>query len=330
MSHSDRIASLRRSCGIAWAWKYLDLPGSPGKPCLSPFRQEKKPSFSVYRDKDGAEKWWDAGISKGGDVVDFWMEAKQVAVAVAIKELEAILGLGFAEPPTKYQPASPASEKFVWPESYRPPGKEECEFLEKLRGIDAAAFYLAGTLGTLVIGKHPRSGELLWWITDRKRVGLEGRTFTGKPCADSGQKCTAYPGSDKSWAYGLATRTPELDRVENVMLVEGSPDYFAGLAMALESPLNFTVAAMLGAGPRLGLEALAALRGRHVLIIPHSDSGGATCSMRWREALLANGCKVTLQPLQKQSDKGPIKDVNDLLRMETPDTINLYLEAFKK
>ena len=329
MSHSDRITSLRRSCGIAWAWKYLNLPGSPGKPCLSPFRQEKKPSFSVYRDKEGIERWWDAGISKGGDVVDFWMEAKQVAVAVAIKELEAICGLGFAEPPTVYKPVS-ASEKFIWPNGLRPPEKEECEFLSKLRGIDASAFHLAGVLGTLLIGKHPRSGELLWWITDRKRVGLEGRTFTGKPCADSGQKCTAYPGSDKSWAYGLETNVSMLNSAKNVVLVEGGPDYFAGLAMAMNSPLNFTVAAMLGAGPKLSSEALETLRGRHVIIFPHNDQGGQSAAMRWREQLLANGVKVTLQPLQKSSDRGPIKDVNDLLQMETPETINLYLEAFKK
>jgi CHC2-type zinc finger protein len=324
----SRIAPLRRNCGIGWAWGYLSLPGKPGKGILSPFREEKKPSFSVYLHKDGHEVWWDAGINKGGDVVDFWMEAKQCSLAQAIQELEAICGMGFAEPPTKYVAAQPG-EPFVWPADFSPPGNEDCRAIAKLRGLPEEAFHLAGLLGTLLIGRHPRTKQWLWWITDCRRCGLEGRTFSGEPCLDSGQKCTAYPGSDKSWAYGLQTNVSWLDKAKNAVLVEGGPDYFAALAMAINSPISFTVMTMLGAGPRIGKEALEAMRGRHVIILPHNDQGGATSSMRWREALLANGCWVTMQPLQKQGDKGePIKDVNDLVRLQTPETINLYLEGF--
>jgi hypothetical protein len=319
----DRIKALRLKCGIGWVWEYLSLPGKAGKCVFSPFREEKKKeSFNVYRDKDGVERWFDQALRRGGDVVDFWAEAKGIGVPEAIRQMEAIVGLGFAQPPTTYKAAS-EGEEFAWPDNFRPPTKEECHQLRELRGLSASSFDLAGLLGTLVVGPHPRTGEVLWWITDQKKAGLEGRTFDGKPCQDSGQKCTAYPGSSKGWAYGLYTTNKHLDALDKVVLVEGGPDYFAGLEMALNSDINFRVAAMLGAGPSLGEDALQALKGRHTLILPHNDQGGKVAASRWKGQLLGSGIKVTIQLLHSD-----IKDLNDLVKLEPPEKIEQYLKGF--
>jgi DNA primase len=272
------------------------LPGAPARQCRSPFREDKKPSFSVYL-SSGWERWYDHGEDCGGDVVDFWARAKEISVSEAIDQLSAMTGRS-PEPPKggTYKLAS-----IEWPADLRSPTELECHSLAMLRGLLPGAFECAGKLGFLKVGTH--RGELLWFLTDASKKGAEGKTFTGEPCLASGKKSVALNGTGKGWAYGLISDRPEWDAMKKIVLCEGTPDFFACVSLAIDSPINFRPVAMLGAGCRLGEETASHFRDNEVLIIPHNDEEGQAAAEKWKVHLrefetskrmvqrLPNGCK---------------------------------------
>jgi hypothetical protein len=299
---SSKIEKIRASCSIEWAWKILGLPGQPGRTCKSPFREDKKPSFSVYAAKDG-QRWYDQAEGTGGDIIDFWAKAKDLTVQAAVEQLGNMIGES-KPPAAKYVP--PPEKLIDWPDDLRPPTDLECESLAMLRELPAGAFDLAGRLGFLKVGTH--RGELLWFLTDASRRGAEGKTFTGEPCAASGRKVVTLKGSDKSWAYGLISDRPEWDAMKKIVVVEGMPDFFAALALLIDWPGNARVVAMLGASANPGEEMVSRFRGHQVLIIPHNDPEGTKAKKKWIDQLLGFEAKVFTQKIPEGS-----KDVNEFL-----------------
>jgi DNA primase len=57
-------------------WKLLRLDGTPKPSCRSPFREDRNPSFSIY---DHGRRWKDFATGKGGDVVDFCSQARNLS-----------------------------------------------------------------------------------------------------------------------------------------------------------------------------------------------------------------------------------------------------------
>jgi len=296
----SKIEKIRASCSIAWIWKLMGLPGTPSRDCRSPFREDKKPSFSVYAAKDG-ERWFDHAEGVGGDIVDFFAKAKEITIQAAVDQLGAMIG--------EATPPKAGSYKVVkeveWPSDLRPPTNLECESLGMLRDLPSGAFDLAGRLGFLKIGTH--HGELLWILTDASKKGGEGKTFTGEMCLASGKKTVALPGTNKGWCYGLKSDRPEWDAINKIVLVEGVPDFFAALSLLIDWPGNARVVAMLGAGCRPGEECASWFKVHEVLIIPHNDVGGKNASEKWVDQLVGFGARVFTQKLPSG------KDLNEFL-----------------
>ena len=277
----------------------MGLPGEPGRDCRSPFREDKRPSFSVYMAKDG-ERWYDHAESVGGDIVDFYAKAKDITVQAAVDQLGAMIGEA-TPPKAKYV----AGKEIEWPEDLRGPTELECESLGMLRGIPAGAFDLAGRLGFLKVGTH--RGELLWWLTDASKRGAEGKTFTGDPCIASGKKTIALPGTNKGWCYGLKSDQESWDKIDKIVLVEGLPDFFAALGLLIDWPGNARPIAMLGASTKPGEECRNLFKNREVLIIPHNDVEGTAASEKWVDVLTGYGARVFVQKLPSG------KDLNEFL-----------------
>ena len=151
------ITQLRGRCTIAWAWSMLGLPGRPSKHCRSPFRDELRPSFSVYKAGDG-ERWHDHGEGKGGDVVDLWARAKGLSVKEAVADiLRVVPGVEAPNrPPEAFKPV----DGIRWPPDIRMPQEKECHALGALRGLSPEAFFLAGRLGTLKVATRLRAKKL--------------------------------------------------------------------------------------------------------------------------------------------------------------------------
>jgi len=58
---------------IEFLWEHFELPGQPNRSCLSPFRSEQNPSFSVFTGEDGRSRFKDhAAPEVRGDSFDFF------------------------------------------------------------------------------------------------------------------------------------------------------------------------------------------------------------------------------------------------------------------
>ncbi|MBL9146167.1 MAG: hypothetical protein JNM99_20970 [Verrucomicrobiaceae bacterium] len=76
------IEEIKARLTIPDVWRILQLPGAPGKSCASPFRPDKKPSFSVFDDE---RRFRDHATGEGGTVIDFIQLALNAPLDGALK-----------------------------------------------------------------------------------------------------------------------------------------------------------------------------------------------------------------------------------------------------
>jgi DNA primase len=77
-----KIASIKDRLTIPVLWQILKLPGIPRKSCHSPFREDRRPSFSIY---DNDRRWKDHSTGDGGDGIEFIAKAKGITQKEAFK-----------------------------------------------------------------------------------------------------------------------------------------------------------------------------------------------------------------------------------------------------
>ena len=312
------ITQLRGRCTIAWAWSMLGLPGRPTKHCRSPFRDDLRPSFSAYKAGDG-ERWYDYGEAIGGDVVDLWARAKGLSVKEALTDILRVVP-GMEAPAIARQRRPNAQMASDGLAISGEPQEKECRALGALRGLSPVAFFLAGRLGTLKVATV--YGQKSWIITDLNRRCAEARRFDGRPfMVDSKErKGFCLPGSKKDWPLGAKTLNPDFDLLKNIVLVEGQPDYYAALALTLNSSVNFRPVAMMGAGVGIGAGHL--FRGAQVVIVPHNDIQGTHAGERWAQMAIKLGAAwVQIEPLPIE-----FNDLNEFLATNPPDPFRLFKE----
>ena len=316
----SQISRVRASCSIAWAWRILGLPGTPAKDCKSPFRQEKRASFRIYQARDG-ERWFDHGDASGGDVIDLWAKAKGCSVTEALHTLQAMTG---TEAPQRPLERVSAPEGIRWPPDIRTPSETDCRALGALRGLSPEAFFLAGRLGTLKVATV--YGQKSWIITDAGGRCAEARRFDGAMYTVNGKAVKSFclPGSKKDLPLGLKTRYPHWDALNNILLVEGMPDYFAALQLAIESEINFRPIAILGAGLTSFSAAQQYLTGKKIVMICHNDPQGQAALPKWVKELYRLGAKSVV------SSSIPFlhDDLNDFLQNPGPNQPLELLDGF--
>ena len=326
----SQISRIRAELSLPQAWKILGLPGEPKVNCdlKSPFRQDKKPSFRIYEGKDHL-RFFDHGDASGGDVCDLWAIAKGIDVRDALHQI--LDYLGDKERPSarfKAPQGSPervsAPEGIRWPPDIRTPQEAECRALAALRGLSSEAFFLAGRLGTLKVATV--YSQKSWIITDAGGRCAEARRFDGAMYTVNGKQVKSFclPGSKKDLPLGLKTRCPHWDALNNILLVEGMPDYFAALQLAIQSEINFRPIAVLGAGLTTFSAAQQYLAGKKILIICHNDQQGQAALPKWIKALYSSGAQsVKSQALPFLHD-----DLNDFLQNPGPDQPLDLLKGF--
>jgi hypothetical protein len=237
---------------------------------------------------------------------------------------------GYIVPPEPQKTPESAITRSVgairWPADLRLPLEAECQELGRLRSLPAAAFDLAARLGCLKVATM--RGVPVWILTDAASIVAEARRFDGeKFTANSGKlfKAAALEGSHKTRPVGLQTRNPAYDALRKILLVEGGPDYFAGLALAILSPINFRVVAMLGSlNIEKSDEMAKQFKDAYVIIIPHNDMDGCNAAQVRAERLISLGAvHVKIKPLPFEVD-----DLNDFLSNGQPTKVNL-LDGFE-
>ena len=315
------IEKIRATVSLFDVWRDLDLPGTPriGDQC-SPLRDDKRASFTIYQAKRHL-RWHDHGSGEGGDCIDLWSHVKGVSVKEALRQMSGGQSEP-AKPPNRPPQASEPQEGIRWPPDIRTASEDECRALAALRSLSPEAFYLAGRLGTLKVATI--YGALAWIITDCNARCAEARRFDGQLFA-SGKKSFCLPGSKKDMPIGLKTASPQFDNLDNLLLVEGMPDYYAALQLALGSEISFRPIAILGAGlSSLGDATQQYLAGKKILITCHNDPQGQAALPKWVKELYRLGAKsVVSQALPFLHD-----DLNDFLQNPGPDQPLDLLKGF--
>jgi hypothetical protein len=303
---------------IPTIWQFLKLPGRPAASCRSPFRRDRRSSFSVYQN---GQRWKDHATSEGGDSISFFAKARGIEMSQALSEyVELANGRITSQPaaPVIWAPKTEDSSKRPNLKNLRIGTRFELETLAALRNIDPQAVELAQEMGTLRFGHL--SWAASWILMDQSGICAEGRRLDGKFYVASGslssRKAHSIRGSTKSWPVGILPAS-KYREFESIAFIEGAPDYLAVLHfMARQNRSGILPVAILGrASTRISPEALKYFKGKRVRIFPHNDAdgGGLQSAKDWARQLASVGASVdffSFEDIRKRNGS-PVKDLND-------------------
>jgi putative DNA primase/helicase len=297
----DELNELKDKVRIPIVWEALELPGDPKKSTFSPFRNEDKPSFSVF---DDGKKFKDFGDAEAhGDVFDF------VAMGLKCSKGEAIQWVKkFAQNPKNFS-ASGASENSENSHLHRnsakkdclplhldlkSPSKEQIEQIAKLRRLpNTSGLTLLATRGLLHVGNL--FSKECWVITDKARKNARFRPMTGT--FENGVKSRAPSGAQSAWPINDIN-----DATEIVVIVEGEGDLLAASVVMCfiinglrkpDSALDAVAfACMTGSTIGIPSDSLNLFRGKTCLILGQNDEAGQSAVHCWARQLTDAGAAV--------------------------------------
>jgi hypothetical protein len=94
----DSIARCKAVLPLPDLWKKLGLRGEPKRSCLSPFRDETNPSFSVFQ-KGQLWFWKDHATGAGGDEITLIIQHQGCKKGDAIRYYHELAGVEFRKHP---------------------------------------------------------------------------------------------------------------------------------------------------------------------------------------------------------------------------------------
>jgi len=309
----NSIHEAKKNLTVTQTWKLLGLPGRavPGSALRSPFREDRNPSFAIFKSDQG---WKDYGTGESGDQIDLIQKHFSCEKREAVRRFLDYTGAPMSLPPRKL--VETKKEQPKW--SFRLGTLAEIGQVATLRGLSDEAVQAAQDYGLLRFGIH--RNEPAWIVTDKTGVNAQARRLDGGnwECQSGPIKAITLAGSQASWPLG----TEEAREFQTVALVEGGPDLLAAFqAREAEGRPDVAVVAMLGAANKIPVEALPSFANKRVRVFPHSDEAGMRAGERWSAQLLAIGCDVDAFrfPRLKTSSGTLIKDFNDFLRIHPDD-----------
>lgn len=292
MTSDVSISEIAERLDIRQLWAVLSLPGEAGKCVRSPFREESKPSFSVFN-QGGRWRFRDHGNGDHGDALDFIARAKGCDDREALAWAKAFLGMAdrYPGPRRETLDRSDSGDKKPLP-VLRHGMSEELQQLSKIRGFGIEGLRLAEKRGFL--GFTTFAGSPCWAVKDKRGQLMEFRRLDGchfdayKHLPERKSHCK---GNGKSHPLGIE----EAEGYQKVALVEGAADFLATFSFLVAEGKADTVApcAMLGAANhRIAPDALDRLSGKLVAIYPHCDEAGRSAAREWAEQLRSAGADV--------------------------------------
>ncbi|MCB1209515.1 MAG: hypothetical protein KDK97_09325 [Verrucomicrobiales bacterium] len=314
------IEEIKARLDIPTVWRLLALPGEPGKSIASPFREDRKPSFSVF---DNGRRYRDHSTGDAGTVVDFVALALDLPLGDAVKWARAHCGgavvpVPMAAPTYRAKAGGGVGEKGRAIPRLRLSRADELEALAALRGIKVETLKAAESCGLLMFTEW--AGRVAWCVCDPGGRIAEGRRLDGRVWEAyktlPARKCHAW-GGGKDWPVNLEAAA----RCEKLLLVEGGPDVLAALEIVRREGVEGSVgvAGILGAGnTRLDPAALPFFRGKAVRLFPHADEAGRNAARAWARLLRdAGAARVDAFDLSGliRADGEQGKDVCDVLNI---------------
>jgi hypothetical protein len=306
------LPALAQSLGLV----VCDKPGT----CRSPFREERRPSFSWRVAQDGRARWKDFGTGEGGDCPAFVAKASGINNREAVIRYLELAGVSDTDSgplpafkPIEPRPILPAKaepkEKPKLPEDLHLGTEDEIVELLRLRDWDVPVEHLdeVSSLGFLRFGTW--QGKSAWFLVDPAGRFFEARRMDGQKW-ENGAK------SDSRGSKSLLG-AELLNPGSVALLVEGAPDFLACSIYKSLGRKDKTLfaddavpVAMLGAGVRLKDEDLERFKGVRVIILPHLDSAGRNARDTWKAQLRKAGASVGDVSLESFVPPGA-KDLSD-------------------
>ena len=295
----------KESLDIPALWDHLGLPGRPGKSCKSPFREDRKPSFSIF---DNGRGFKDHATGEAGGLVEFVQLAAGLDNSEACRYLIELANTGSAAAPTIKRPLVGGSKPRPFTLPQIDSGRiAELDALARSRGLPLfAAIQILINRQQLAFFNSPEGRA--WLVYDRAGGVAQGRLLSGQ--WQAGMKAKTLPGSRASWPVGASTMKPETD---TVYFCEGAPDLIAAVTLVfLQAPEQIERAsfvAMLGASQAIAEDALHLFTGKRIRIFAHADEAGAVARDKWATQLIDSE-PVALSAWQSDT---PGEDLNDFI-----------------
>jgi DNA primase len=250
---NESIAQCKTALPLPELWKKLGLRGEPKQSCLSPFRDEANPSFSVFQ-KNGLWFWKDFAAGTAGDEIGLIVQHRGCKKGKAIRLYHELAGIELPQ--------------FA--------NQTDCE---KSPG-DAIAIYNYLDADGNLLHQTLRFAPKLF---RQRRPASEGLR--------QGDRAAKRDRRGNWWLWTLDGIEPVLYRLPELLaaspslpifLCEGEKDVET-LGSVLGGP---TTTAPMGAG-KWRESYTRTLRGRDVIIIPHRDPVGSTKAGQKHAALVA-------------------------------------------
>ena len=312
------LAEAKERLRIPDLWARLNLPGKPSKHCRCPWREDRKPSFSVSAD---GKLWHDFATGEAGDAIAFFARATGLSAKTACRKFLELAGGGFGVPrlatPAPATPAPPR-ERPKLPTFHRS-GPVDVERLASLRQLRVEGVALVRRRGLLWFANW--RGFPAWIISDGERVNAQARRMDGECWQhhETKPKSDTLPGCWASWPVGVGEAKP----FKIVAIVEGGPDLLAAHHFIYCETREADVAAVaiLGASNRIHADTLRLFAGKRVRLFPHVDGAGRDAAERWARQLESVGADVDAFDFAGlcKTDGLPVKDLNDLAAVHADD-----------
>lgn len=285
----------------------------PDKSCLSPFREEKNPSFSVY---ENGRRWKDYTSDKGGDVFDFYQEATGCDRKEAFKSLKKMIDGGTigASPIIRAQETLAEEKKEQFHPNLSKPTGEDLDAISNLRAISIEALQIAVDRWLLYMATL--KGERAFVITDKSRRNYLARRIDGQKWEHTRSKAYTLQGSQAGWPIGIQ----EAEAFPAIALCEGGPDFLAAFGHAFASSVENLVApvCMAAASYRIPSDALPFFKGKRIRVFVHDDRAGYDAGERWAAQLSGIASEVDGFSFGGLTDieGSSIGDLNQLLKVD--------------
>jgi hypothetical protein len=298
-------------------WHALGLPGAPKKICRSPFREDRRASFSI---SDDGKVFHDFATNDSGDVVAFVARAKKCSLGDAARELIRIAALTPAQPVRQKEAKKPLRIP-----AFTVPSVGDLAEIQRVRGWPVfAGLEIATQRGLLHRCTMTDDGvsRPAWAITDSAHRSIQVRRMDGQPWSWNKAKAWTLGGSIAGWPIGAA----DIGDRRLVLFCEGGPDFLAAhtLAWLADRAASVAVVCVPGASASLHPDAMPFFTGRHVRIFEHTDDAGSDAGQRWASQLKQAGATVDGFGLD-----APHKDLADLLAATDGESLNCPADVFE-